>query len=373
MEEYTIESTSKDSAVCDPFVLRETTTTRLIFIPELVNSARDTNAAIKGTLAFQRKGPNDKWEDIEAINLASLKKGEGVKLSLNTDEILSLYRELGGMYTLHSTDGIPPSETVYLKTDVVQTGSLEIPVQDLRRIVEASHSAGAEVLGDLLEWALQTGEAPVVLEKLRSLDITSLRELNVLSGVTALRRALAIWEENRYNADEEFWQQTLAENAFMFSQVFSFPVVVLSEKAYVGGKGIDNKGGNVVDYLIANDLTRNTAFVEIKTPTTRLLGAKYRSNAYSPSPDLSGSVVQAQSYRDSFLKEYSRLAGQSEEDFQACEPACVIVIGDTSEFDSLNKSRSFELFRAGVGTVRIVTFDELFAKVEVLANLIEGV
>ena len=373
MDEYTIASTSRDSAVCDPLPLRTGNTNRLVFKPLLVNSARDKEAAIKGTFIYQRKGPNDEWEDVEAINLSTLKKGEGVKLPLNTDEVLALFRQLAGVYALHSKDGIPPSATVYLKTDAAETGSLEISADDLRQLVQVSQSAGAEVLGELLEWALQTDEVPAVLDKLKSLDVTSLRRLNALSGVSALRRAIDIWNANQDNDDEEFWQKTLSENAFVFSQVFSFPVIILSQKAYVGGKGISNSGGNLVDYLIANDLTRNTALVEIKTPATRLLGGKYRANAYSPSPDLSGSIVQVQGYRDSFLKEYSRLICQSDEDFQACEPVCVVVAGHTAEMDSANKLRSFELFRAGVGAVRVVTYDELFAKVESLADLIEGV
>ena len=64
--------------------------------------------------------------------------------------------------------------------------------------------------------------------------------------------SLAIWETNKDNDDEEFWQTTLSQNSFVFSQIFSFPVVVLGGKVYVGGKGIDNRGGNLLDFLCAN-------------------------------------------------------------------------------------------------------------------------
>ena len=37
-----------------------------------------------------------------------------------------------------------------------------------------------------------------------------------------------------------------------YFQIFSYSAVLFQDKAYVGGKGIDNKGGNVIDFIYQN-------------------------------------------------------------------------------------------------------------------------
>jgi hypothetical protein len=45
-------------------------------------------------------------------------------------------------------------------------------------------------------------------------------------AIENLRGALQIWEENKENEDEEFWQRTILENPVVLSQVFAFPIVI---------------------------------------------------------------------------------------------------------------------------------------------------
>jgi hypothetical protein len=49
MASVTITGTSRDSARCDPVVLRQTTTTRLVFKPDLVKNQHDAGKPVKGT------------------------------------------------------------------------------------------------------------------------------------------------------------------------------------------------------------------------------------------------------------------------------------------------------------------------------------
>jgi hypothetical protein len=55
----------------------------------------------------------------------------------------------------------------------------------------------------------------------------------------------------------------------------------------------------------------------------------------------------------------------------ASAPRCVVLAGNAAaEFQGDNaKRRSFEMFRANSKDVEVVTYDELFRKLEVLANL----
>jgi antitoxin (DNA-binding transcriptional repressor) of toxin-antitoxin stability system len=185
--------------------------------------------------------------------------------------------------------------------------------------------------------------------------------------------ALNEWENNKHNDSEEFWQKTLSRHSFVLSQVFSLPVVIIQKKAYLGGKGIDNSGGKIVDFLIQNDLTKNLGLVEIKTPKTLLLGKEYRSGIYSASSDITGAIIQASSYKDTILKDYSSLRTRSTMDFEAFSPQSLIVAGNFSEeIDNPEKRASFELFRSTLQQVQIITYDELFAKVKTLLKLLEG-
>ena len=97
-------------------------------------------------------------------------------------------------------------------------------------------------------------------------------------GVARILEGLAIWDGNKINADEGFWQNTFTENSYILSQVFAAPVVFVKERAYVGGMSIMGSGASLVDYLLAHASSRSALVVEIKTPTTKLLGRKYRQH-----------------------------------------------------------------------------------------------
>ena len=52
------------------------------------------------------------------------------------------------------------------------------------------------------------------------------------------------------------------------------------------------------------------------------------------------------------------------------EPRVVLLIGDAErEIDSAEKRKSFEQFRSSIASPEVVTFDELFRKVEVLSKI----
>lgn len=191
-------------------------------------------------------------------------------------------------------------------------------------------------------------------------------------GTVSFPQALEIWQANQTNDDEEFWQQFFGHNPMILAQAVPDQIIKIGEKCYLGGKGIDNTGGNISDYLFATASNRNLIIIEIKTPKTPLLGRKYRANAYAISEDLSGAVVQTLSYRDELLKSYYNLTGRPDSiQFNAFDPQCLIIIGHLF-LDNLSalERRSFELFRRSNTRVQILTYDELFAKVQDLVDLL---
>jgi len=188
-----------------------------------------------------------------------------------------------------------------------------------------------------------------------------------------MKRALKQWVDNRRNDDEEFWQGTLTQSAFVIEQIFHVPIVIIKSKAYVGGKSVLNTGGKVVDFLVKNRVTNAVALVEIKTPMTPLLGSEYRDGIYNPSTELNGAVMQVLSYMDSLTEERRKLLQNDAVQASCFDPACLVILGHARrELVDENRKRSFELYRRQLSDVTILTFDELYVRTRRLVELLEG-
>ena len=140
---------------------------------------------------------------------------------------------------------------------------------------------------------------------------------------------------------------------------------MIGEKAHVGGKNVNNKGGKQTDFLLKSALTDHVLLVEIKTPVTDLLdNTAYRQNVFAPSKELSGSVTQIGSYKQKLSKEFDSLRTETidttGEEVRYAEPKCLVIVGDTAQLDTAAKQDSFELFRRGLRNTDVITFDELF-------------
>jgi hypothetical protein len=57
---------------------------------------------------------------------------------------------------------------------------------------------------------------------------------------------------------------------------------------------------------------------------------------------------------------------------QAFNPSSKVIAGRLDQITNADQRRSFELYRAEKRNVEIVTYDEVFAKVATLLNLLEG-
>ena len=191
-------------------------------------------------------------------------------------------------------------------------------------------------------------------------------------GLAAVKSALMHWKSNQANDDEAFWQRTLGERAFVLSQVFAYPIVIIGEKMYVGGKDITNKRGNVADFLGRIRSTGSVVLIEIKTPQTKLLGSQYRNDVFPLSAELSGAVAQALKYRQNLVSEFHTLM-RRESGALLAEPRCLVVAGNTtSQLVTPGMRESFELHRDRLQGVTIVGYDELFDRLESTVSLLEG-
>jgi hypothetical protein len=134
-----------------------------------------------------------------------------------------------------------------------------------------------------------------------------LPDLSLNVSVAALREAVSFWTANHDNDSEEFWQNCIEQRAFLLQQLFSYPIVLVRGKAYVGGKRLDNRHGNVADFIGRAATTGRALIVEIKKPTTPLLGPEYRTDVYPPSRDVGGAISQVLHYKSTFQAEWLTL------------------------------------------------------------------
>jgi hypothetical protein len=320
-------SVSVDVVETEPIVLRETDQRRLVFLGTLV----DRPDPLRGFFVWQRKKANDEWEDIRTESFTKMKSGEGWVLELHSEEVATLVDGLLARRALFDRHGIRWGTRSF-----VDKASLPELVQTL---IDSPHGELAEVLGDM--------RAEQVIALGRRVDLSQLDAL------------LSEWLSKADRADEGYWQDLLARNAWVFSQLTGAPVVLLQEKAYVGGKGIENTGGGEIDFLVSNALTDNVAFIEIKTPGTPISAGAYRtSGAFALDKEITGGIVQVLGYRDRFEKLFNDLRASSttEVPFQAYRGRCVLIAGTATTLDE-DEKRSFELFRNSLTDVQVWTFD----------------
>ena len=356
--------------------MRPGNATRLVFKPQIVNNRRDENRPVKGDLLWQRRSPKEEgeeWADESHVKLSGMKAGSGIKLELNTDELYLLtqiVRGLYGVYWQHDKE-LPKTGEEFELADYAQAAKALDSVEAVAQIIDA---AGQEGFVSLLKWLADHDNSLKVLEVLPKLDLVDLTTINSLAGIGMLKQALAVWNSNKNNADEGFWQAILLKYSFVFSQVFSTPVVVFGSNAYVGGKNLDRTGGKNPDFLLKNELTSHVLIVEIKTPETPLLRTSpYRPpDVFSVSRDVCGSVAQILRYKHELLTNYATLRLKSENTFLLADPRCLLVVGSIDQLSTTPMKDSFEDFRRSLRATEIITFDELFRKVTVLIDLLEG-
>lgn len=202
--------------------------------------------------------------------------------------------------------------------------------------------------------------------------ITTKKIIDTLLIEDALEEYKKLLNSKRRN--EEKWQEFFIKHNWIISQVFSFPAVILNDKAYVGGNRVDNKNSKLTDFLYKNKLTENLAIIEIKTHRAKLLKMKpYRGNdVFKIDDELNGGINQILNQKHNLLKNSPNLReeAEDEENFYVFNPRCLLVIGTIQNLDK-KQLKSFELFRNSYPEVHIITFDELHSKLDNLLKIFE--
>ncbi len=341
-------SVSSNAMTVTDILLRETSITRLIFRPLIVQNIKNPQANVKGSFIFQKKWKNDIWEDSKDMPLSSLKKWELVSIELHSEEILTLLENFDNLRQLYAQYWIKRGISNFNITD--------------------------KNIDEILEKLAVFEDRELILEALGKLDISQLENIESLVSINRFKRSKEEMEGNMSNEDEKwFWQPLFKREAWILSQIFSAPFVFVDDEFFVWWKRGNNQGGVYTDYLFQNSITRNIAFIEVKTPITWLVWkTKYRwkndtdnNTVYPISDELSWAINQLLNQKKTFLQKQDSL---EESDKFTYNTRCILISWNT---DSLSEwqLKSFELYRSSLKDVEIITFNELLKKIQNLLEL----
>ena len=373
MKESCIDVVSRSAMTADatPVVLSSTERFRFRFMPMLVDNQNNPEQSVRGKLLLERKSKNEKYfptdsvAPCEKVTRGSAKNGDWVEIELHSEETYNLFMGLKKLYDLSGCmNGIPFGSARFAQIDSSFSSFLEVIQNDPSAARMIGEPQNFELIKILLQLITQTSSHESLKNSLSSLANENLQALTTSASLEGLKRVEALMRENLDNGKEEFWQQKVFnENQWVLAQIFSCPCTIYAQKAFVGGKSLDNKGGNVCDLIYRNKMTQNVALIEIKTPCTEIVGKPYRET-YSMSLDMSGAVNQVLNYRDELQKNFSTLTRDLEEadTVRAFSPKCVVVIGKISTLNA-KQQKAFELYRSSFNNLTIITFDELHQKI----------
>lgn len=316
-------------------------------------------------------------ESTDCVNLV-LTEGrsggvDGDTFTLSTDDFEELRAELDRISNRASTASkrVKKAHTHNELADFMGVGRLEVSRgrNAVTRLITDAASGIVTLAPDeqqaLVEAAvIQSAKAaesrPETLVKLR--DDIELVSLEIL--ISKFEAALTTAHR------EAYWQKFFADNPFALNLVFGFSVIQIQGQASVGGRKLSGTGEKITDFLVKHSITNNVGLFEIKTPQSALLKAEpYRFGIYPASAELSGSISQVLDQRYQLQKSLvAKKDAMRDSTLEQYAIGCCLIIGRLPSGD--DELKSFELLRAELKGVVVVTYDELLGKLQQLAGFL---
>jgi hypothetical protein len=152
MKQFETRSTSRKTAECNPIVLRDGDQVRLVFSPTLVDNPENPKASVDGHFIYQRKVRSGRWAPVATIPLSTLKAGEGFKLALHAQELLTLLESLVPLYRFYEQQGIPQGSTTFVRVDRRLAKFVSLGEKDLATLLASHSDDAATMLLELVKW-----------------------------------------------------------------------------------------------------------------------------------------------------------------------------------------------------------------------------
>lgn len=229
--------------------------------------------------------------------------------------------------------------------------------------VPLSDEEQAELLAATTASAAQiASKAPAKVARLqRDIELVNLDRL-----IASYREALDAQHK------EEWWQVFFEENVFALQLLFGGPTVFIDAQVPIGEGSNSAKGKKIADYLFKNAMTNNASLVEIKKPSTTLMKRRpYREGVYGVQAEIGEAVTQVLDQALQLTRhEADTRARTGDTPWVSNAPRCFVVAGLSSELDTDDKKKSFDLYREHLSGVRLVTYDEVLEQLSTLRDFL---
>jgi hypothetical protein len=371
VETFTLNRNSLHTAeIEEPIILYETSTTRCVLKGLINDTKNEIHETLSGTIFHQRKNRNSQWEGVESTNLAGLKAGEGVKLTLKSKPLRKLFIGLQKWYAI-SNEQLQQGEqefAVGLANEIIK-----VP-KERQQFIEhlLSENYGEEV------WIELIASKPDLATRLSYARIQTERNEVLSEFKESLEKDLS----------EDYWQIFFNDNQWIFGYGLKYYfLTTLTDQPEYGGSNFLGKGKQKCDFLLNSEAEiKFTVIVEIKKPSTNLLavyrkgekkgqGYRYRNGAYLLSNELLGGISQVQINCRTWIRNCFNPENNdkltAENIYTVC-PKGILIIGNTGELmGDREKIDTFQSYRNNINNPEIVTFDELYERAKYIVEHIK--
>ena len=369
MKEFNISFVSKAKYVTQatPLILKENLSFRYTFVPLLVSNETDSTVSLHGEFIVQRKGKNDNWVDVEVLPINKMVKDTWIKLDMSSLSLDLLIEYCIALKTLAKQNGFKFSNNAEKKLLVFDKGIITDDImsvlsnpdfkQSLKKYFQSSESIDTivDLVSDANIFHLASKMHEDSAEKLYISLVSRFIDTDIFDTLLD-------------NTSESFWQNFFVDNPHILSMVIPSLFQLIQAQPYLGGKNISKKGASIGDYIYRFG-SKNTAIIEIKTPTSILMNSSpYRpsSGVFLPGNDLIGGIQQLHKQRDKYQKSFYQLSVDSGKDtLQSFDPQLFLIIGNTKMLDA-DQLESFELFRNQQKNLFILTYNEISDKLKLI-------
>lgn len=174
---------------------------------------------------------------------------------------------------------------------------------------------------------------------------------------------------------ESHWQEFFEENTWIFGYGLRYQILrCIQSQPNFGGQAIAGTGGQRGDFLTTTEANvKFTCLVEIKKPSTHLLGNAYRNGVWPVSNELAGAISQVQVNCAQWELNGARTEQNREltAGISTVSPKGIVIVGNSGELNDWNKRNSFERFRREIRNPEIITYDELFERAKFIVGDLE--
>ncbi|RYX92906.1 MAG: DUF4263 domain-containing protein [Comamonadaceae bacterium] len=269
------------------------------------------------------------------------------------------------------------------------SGQVNIPDSDLRKLV-LSKSQVASLVQENQEVFLEAMRAEITKDDIVALGYRK-KQLGIFSQLLSDPDFFELCKKQKHiRGNELLWQAFFEKNPWVFGYGLSYFYVTGFEdkklEQVVQGYDLLNRGKRADAVMKTKGIINSLCFAEIKHHCTSLLDSSpYRAGCWAPSTEMAGAVAQVQATVAVAMHKVHGMqrlvddeGNPTGEDFFNFKPRAFIVIGSLSEFVGeygVNQDmlRSFELYRASITGIDILTFDELYERTKFIVDTAQGV